>query len=257
MVRELLVAVQFLTRIPLPSSHIEPDEYRHRLQRSITYFPLVGLLIGLATCLVMQVGLRFCSALTAALLALAFEAWVTGAFHEDAWADSIDALGGGWTKEQILAILKDSRHGTYGVISLVLGVGLRASLLISIPPDQLWFVLPWSACMGRWSILVMMSLLPPIADRPTMSRDVGGQASFSQLFLSLGLVTVVIGFAALMSGAMSPFLDLWWRGIIVSLAATGWWIWMIHRRVGGTTGDFLGANCFFVQLAVLLISQGK
>jgi len=191
---------------------------------------------------------------------------LTGAFHEDAFADATDALGGGWTREQVLQILKDSRHGTYGVLALVLGVSLRVALISNLSCPMAWLAIPFSAGIGRWSILLMMSRLEPITDRHTMVRDVGAKPGWKALFCSAlypivawGIVLGVL-YLSLQGGdaALQPVLPMVASiamAILFSLLMTWYYSRLVQRRVGGVTGDFLGSNCYLVQLVSLLAMQ--
>jgi adenosylcobinamide-GDP ribazoletransferase len=271
-----LTAVQFLTRIPVsPILSREGFDHRLALKRSVCFFPLVGLLIGCFTSFVFSSVSILWSTAIAACIAIAAESWLTGAFHEDAFADATDALGGGWTKERVLEILKDSRHGTFGVLALVLGIGLRVLLLAEIGPEVGLYAIPISAMTGRWAILWMMVLLPPIQDRHTMVRDVGSQTTWA-VFLWSGTVAIAAWFLfaatylgvrqMLFTGATTVetsmelmqnwLFDSLWLSIpiaIASLVVSSLFGRYVMRRVGGVTGDFLGANCFLVQLVVLLL----
>ena len=270
-----LAAVLFLTRIPV-SPLFPREEFDHRLalQKSVRFFPLVGLMIGCFTSVVFSSVSFVWSTAVAACIAIAAESWLTGAFHEDAFADATDALGGGWTKERVLEILKDSRHGTFGVLALVLGIGLRVLLLAEIGPQIGWYAIPISAMTGRWAILWMMVLLPPIEDRHTMVRDVGSQTTWA-VFLWSGVVAMAAWFlfAATFLGLRQLFStkttgqvsfdlmpnlfgEVLWLGTqiaIASVVVSCLFGRCVMRRVGGVTGDFLGANCFLVQLVVLLL----
>lgn len=267
-------AVQFLTRIPV-SFALSKSEFDHRaaLQRSVAFFPLVGLLIGCFTSVVFSsVSLLWSSAISACV-AIAAENWLTGAFHEDALADATDALGGGWTRDRVLEILKDSRHGTFGVLALVLGVGVRVLLLAEIGPENGLVALPISAMLGRWSILWMMAWIPPIEDRHTMVRDVGSQTTWSVFCFSgtiaMVIWSIIVGLFQLANNLLQresnvqethELLPQWtqtwiWVSVqivMVSFVVSSLFGRYVKRRVGGVTGDFLGANCYLVQLAVLL-----
>ena len=107
---EVAVAFQFLTRIPLPSIAFEPDA----LARAIKFFPIVGLAVGSGAVLVQRLLLSHLSRSLVALVVLVYLVLITGCLHEDGLADIADGFGGGWSKEQILVILKDSRIGVYG-----------------------------------------------------------------------------------------------------------------------------------------------
>ena len=261
-----LTAVQFLTRVPLPSTmSCSSDQYPSALRASVVYFPIVGVFIGVSTTITYCISSYFWSPLIAATLAVAAEALITGAFHEDALADATDALGGGWTREQVLEILKDSRHGTFGVLALVIGVLLRIALIANLSWPLAWLAIPFSAGIGRWSILLLMSRLEPITDRHTMARDVGTKPSARTILLgALGPITAFgIAFCcncdfetgATLAHALKDTVVGFFLAILVSLLMTWYYARLVHRRVGGVTGDFLGANCYLVQLVSLLAMQ--
>src|SRR5262249_57362946 len=116
-----LGAVGFLTRVPVPAGAcVAPDP---------VFFPLVGGLIGLVTGAVIWAASHLWPMPLAVLIGLAAEAVLTGAFHEDAVADCCDGFGGGWSREDVLRIMKDSRIGSFGVLGLALALLLRAGCL--------------------------------------------------------------------------------------------------------------------------------
>ncbi len=221
------------------------EDYQAALRASVVYFPVVGGMLGLFTGCVFVLGCKVWSPMIAALIAIGLEAWITGAFHEDALADATDALGGGWTREQVLEILKDSRHGTYGVMALIIGVGLRIATIASLSGAWSIVVIGTSAAVGRWAILWMMASLPPINDRHTMARDVGSQP---------GLKTILGG--AVLPFILGSLLLVWSPARVVvaltaSIVLTFLFSRYIKKRVGGITGDFLGCTCYLVQLICL------
>lgn len=259
-----LAAVQFLTRVPVARFMNDPElDFREALKASLLFFPLVGVFIGFLTTSVYLAACVGWSTWIAALIAVGVEAWLTGAFHEDAFADATDALGGGWTREQVLEILKDSRHGTYGVLALVLGVSLRVALISHCDWINAWLIIPFSAGLGRWSILVLMVRLEPILDRHTLVRDIGAKPSLRTVlgglaapliaygalwFVFLGLGADQAAAAVLVSSGAAMLVSL-----VGALLVTFLYGNLIERRVGGVTGDFLGSNCYLVQLSTLLI----
>ncbi len=263
-----LTAVQFLTRIPVPGAMSATTEnHQAALRASILYFPLVGVLIGVFTTVTFCAANFLWSALVASILAIAAEAFLTGAFHEDALADATDALGGGWTREQVLAILKDSRHGTYGVLALVIGVSLRIALISNLSLSIAWLAIPFSAGLGRWSILIFMHRLQPIQDRHTMARDVGSKPSGSTILwgavspilcfgVALACICAVdeeVSTTVILMNACFGFA----LALVFSLLMTWYYASLVRRRIGGVTGDFLGANCYLVQLVTLLAIQAR
>lgn len=129
MKRELhifLTAIMFFTRIPCPKWVDHNPEY---LSKSAKYFSLVGIIVGSVGALVFYGFSFMLSTEIALLLSMAATIYITGAFHEDGFADVCDGLGGGWTKEKILLIMKDSRLGTYGVIGVILILAIKFSAL--------------------------------------------------------------------------------------------------------------------------------
>ena len=249
-----LVAVQFLTRIPVKSNAV-PDSmerYQSVLPHAVIYFPLVGMLIGLSTALIM-LGLDiWLPTSQAVLLALVFEAMLTGAFHEDALADTCDAFGGGWTREQILEILKDSRIGTYGALGLGLGVALRAFCMMEIGRDPWWYVLlivTLAAGLGRVMILYMMVQLEPVTDHHSLARDVYGQGKLRALLLGsmcvLPLMLIWTGLEPRCAGL----------ALLLLFMFAVYYLWRVRVRLGGSTGDILGCSAFIAQLLVLLTAN--
>src|SRR5690606_32357151 len=113
----------FLTRVPIG------DDPRPDVSRAVPWFPVVGASVGAVAAAVWAGANELLAPLPSAALAITIGAMVTGAFHHDGLADMADAFGGGWGREQRLRILKDSRHGTYGVMALVCAVLLQVSAL--------------------------------------------------------------------------------------------------------------------------------
>jgi adenosylcobinamide-GDP ribazoletransferase len=250
-------SVQFLTRIPVRLSigADEPERLQSTLVRSTIYFPLVGGLITGATAIVISLVIRVLSVELAVVLALAFEAMLTGAFHEDALADTCDALGGGWTREKVLEILKDSRLGTFGTLGLGLGVACRFFALVALTQESwLWYgvaSLIASGAIGRWCMLWLMHMVPPIADRKTMVSDVSDSKTGQAIFYSAW-----IGLPAVLPWL---WLDPW--GVLIALMASGAVLvvyrWKIMQRVGGSTGDLIGCSGYLAQLMVLIVAAAR
>ena len=246
--RNLVIAVLFLTRVPLP---LAPPAKAEELSRAAAFFPLVGGFVGLLTAAVAWAGGHLWPMALAILVALAFEALLTGGFHEDAVADFFDAFGGGWTREDVLRILKDSRIGSFGALALGLVVALRAGALIALDPALLFPALLASAAVGRWAGLFFMALLPPASDRQALSKDVGPGVGFSQVLL--GTLWILPGLAWL--AWLRPWHALAAAAALVLLFVV--FYRLLVRRIGGVTGDCLGALCYFAQIAVLLASAAR
>ncbi|MDB5454202.1 MAG: cobS [Caulobacteraceae bacterium] len=229
--RRLVCAIQFLTRLPTPQVAWSDD----LVARSARYFPLVGLLVGSLSALVL-LGARqiWPEGLLPALLAVAAGVAITGAFHEDGLADSADGLGGGQTPAQRLAIMKDSRVGTYGVLALGLSLAVKVCALgMIMPPWTAAAVLVCAQAGGRAAAVATMVWTPYAAD-PGGSKLKPGARGVRPFE---AVVAILIGAA--------PFL---WLGPLAGLAcvAAGLAFAAVpalaaQRLIGGHTGDVLGA----------------
>lgn len=243
-----LAAVQFLTRVPVPGGMHRPGAGTDLLIDATVWFPLVGALIGLATGGVVRGAGEIWPAIVAVLIGLAFEAVLTGGFHEDAVADCCDAFGGGWTRDDVLHILKDSRVGSYGVLGLALALSLRTTALATLPVEALLPAIVASATLGRWSILLLMWLVPPVPQREGLAKDVGSRATPARLAWATCLA--LPGVAAWGWQAPGRLAVAW------LVACTAMWVWgrYVQARLGGITGDCLGTGCYLGQLIVLLVA---
>lgn len=243
-------AVEFLTRVPLTDTTAATPAYcLLSLRRAVVFFPLVGALIGVFTASLFWIGSINFPPLVAAFIAIGCEAMLTGAFHEDAFADTWDALGGGWTRAQVLEIMKDSRLGTYGTIALVVGVGLRVAAIASFPADKLLWgfaSIVAASTLGRIAIVGMMATTAPIGDRESAAKDVSGTQTWGTVFVA-SMLTM-------------PFWVPWFSlhpaiaigSTVAAVLVLAWFRRKIVRRVGGTTGDLLGCSAYLVQLVVLI-----
>jgi adenosylcobinamide-GDP ribazoletransferase len=250
-----VAAVQFLTRLPLPTATLTPVA---AFRTAPLYFPLVGALIGAFTAAIAGAGCLVWPVWLAVLVALAAEARLTGALHEDAVADYCDAFGGGRTRDEVLTILEDSRIGVYGALGLFLAVALRATAIIAVIEQRGLADWPtWgsaivaSSAIGRWVIVIAMACVPPIAGRSSLANEVGGRLSLKQVILSgLGAAPPAFLFARLM--------PLQFLGTFPLVAVALWWILRgIRRQLGGLTGDCLGCIAYIAQVLVLLAAAAR
>ncbi len=220
-------ALAFLTRLP-GGQHPEDAKV---LTRSVGWFPTVGIVIGALGAGVFVGASQLVNPLTAAVLAFAVTAIATGGFHEDGLADSVDALAGGWTVERRLEILKDSRHGTFGVLALVLITMLKVSALAPLSGWDAALTLVCAHSLGRAGAVGLMAVAP------TARPDGLGADYTRSLHPTIAIFGVLVGVAS----AVVAFGV--WAAVPVGLVAlgsllVGLWAW---RRIGGVTGDLLGA----------------
>ncbi|MEX1082058.1 MAG: adenosylcobinamide-GDP ribazoletransferase [Halofilum sp. (in: g-proteobacteria)] len=232
-------AVVFLTRLPLPW-HV-PD-FDARLGRSAPWFPLVGVLVGAIGALVWWIGITLWNPAIGALLAVAATVLATGAFHEDGLADSFDGLGGSAERERALAIMKDSRLGAYGAVALMLVLAGRVLALTALGGAAAAALVGGHA-LARCATLPLLRWLPYArADGGTGQPFAGGvslPALSSAVIATFVLTWILWGGAALAA---------WAACAAVVLVFAGW----CRRRLGGITGDTLGASNQLAELAVYL-----
>ena len=237
------LAVGFLTRIPMLA---RVDYSQQLMNQSSLYFPLVGLLLGVLYAVafgLLQVGF---SPLASVLLVISLHLWLTGAFHEDGLADSVDALGGGYTVEQRLAIMKDSRIGTYGTVALILALALKTALLLDT--GNIWLALLLAPAISRLTPLLLMGYLPYVTQSDqSKSKPVADGFSRRRLALAAGFTTLV----AVAAGFWVSQLLLWSLLATVGVAAV--WGRYLRSQLGGYTGDTLGASVVFSELVLLLL----
>jgi adenosylcobinamide-GDP ribazoletransferase len=238
--RDLLTAFQFCTRIRMPSmqSHAES------LSDSLRFFPFVGLALGLIAGLMHFLLLRILDPeLTAALVLLSL-VMLTGALHEDGLGDAADGLGGGWNREQVLTIMRDSRVGSYGVIALVFSLLLRWLLLSKISPAHFLSIVVTAQVLCRWSTLPLSYFLPPARAADGQGARVA-QLTTRNSLLTGSLIALVIVGVAMRSGAWKPIVF----ACIVTLLSGLYY----KKRIGGVTGDCFGATNQLVEIAVYFV----
>lgn len=234
-----LGAVQFLTRVPI---HLRaaPD-----LAASVPWFPIVGALVGVMAGGVAAGLMEWVPAAVAATLAIVFGLAVTGAFHEDGLADTMDALGG-TTRERRLEILKDSRHGTYGVAAMCSSIVLRVLCIAAVGPSVALAGMVAAHTLGRGAAVGVMAAAPPVAAEG-LGADVA--RAVSKTGAAVG-ITVGVAIVALATG--------WWVLPLVGaavIAATAM-AELGRRAFGGLSGDILGAVEQVVECAVLVVIVG-
>ena len=217
------------------TTRLSPAAVHAGLSSAVSWFPLVGALVGAVTAAVAIGAAQFWPAFVAVPLALMVEARLTGAFHEDAVADFCDAFGGGQTPDDVRRIMKDSRIGSYGALGLVLAVTLRGALmiglLIALPPLVAGAAIVASAAFGRLLAVAVMTAVDPAPAGSGLAKDIGsGVTATSFAITALTALPGLLAFAfdaparlAIAVAAAAIFV-LWFRALLV-------------RRIGGSTGD--------------------
>ncbi|MBB5204838.1 adenosylcobinamide-GDP ribazoletransferase [Inhella inkyongensis] len=251
-VRLIAVALQFLTRCPVPARWLAPWQ-PDWLNACVRHFPLVGAGVGAFSAAVLWGAAQFWGPWVAALLALAAGAWATGAFHEDGLADTMDALGGAVSREKALTIMKDSRIGSYGALALILITGLRAAALAELVAHSATgaaLLLIATHALARSLPLGLMMALPYAGDaehakaKPLATGVRGPQVLPGLLWLAP--LPLLIGWPSLVQ-ALAVLL------LLLGLLLRRWYA----RRLGGYTGDTLGAAEQLGEAALLLLFAAR
>lgn len=245
MIRQLAAAIAFLTRLPVPSRIV----FRAQdVGQSTRWFPLVGLMIGGTLVAGLQLFTMIFPPLVTALLIAVLDAWLTRALHLDGLADTADGFGGGRTREDVLRIMRDHAIGSYGAVALILVIAIKASalaVLIERHRAGPWLVL--MPMLGRWSV-VLLSAMQPYA-RHSEKEGASPDGAVSDF---VGRVELIVASATAVPIA---FALASWRGLAVALlvlAVSGLWGWYCRRRIGGITGDTLGAGVEISETLVML-----
>lgn len=231
--RGLRLAMQFLTRIPVAGVR---DFSPLDLSRSATWFPVVGLILGgLVALVAFAVGHR--SHLLAGVAGVLAWAWLTGAMHLDGLADLSDALGASHRDPQrFLAVLADPHVGTFGIVSIVLVLMLKGAALALLGVHALWGV-PLILAWARLGTLAWSRWLPPL--KPGHGERFSWQLSSG--WVVFWTVLLLVG-----SIAVAPVL------CAAPLVVGAWGLWL-KLRLGGVTGDCLGAGVEVTESALLLL----
>ena len=248
--RLILVATQFLTRLPVPQfSHYNPQW----LHQSSRHFPAVGLLVGLLCASVFWLASILFTPLVAAVISTVFGIKLTGAFHEDGLADSCDGLGGGLTRERTLEIMKDSRLGTYGVLGLVSALLLKVSLLAAMPLSVAIVALIIGHTASRLLCISLLTLLPYGGEiehakaKPMAQQLTPLQGLYSSGWLILAIIVVALIFPNTMQ---QIGFGKWLLALVLALIATDYMRRLLRRRLQGYTGDGLGATQQLSEIAI-------
>ena len=230
-----LAALQFLTVVPVRIDFTGDD-----IGRSLPKFPLVGLLIGLtAAALYGVLGL---GAVQAVLMVI-FMGGISGGLHLDGLADTADGMLSSRPRDRILEIMRDSRIGTMGALALMAVLGLKVATLVSVEPHAGWRAVFLAPVAGRCALVIAMHLLP-------YARPEGGLAAIfmqhrNNKHVVWSIVTIVI-FSLLLFG---------FKGVVVGgvcLAAIWGFSGIVKRKIGGMTGDTLGATCELTETVIFV-----
>ena len=238
-VRRFLTAVQFLTRFPVHRTGFRQDD----LSKSAAFFPLIGLLLASGGLLLHFALVGRVSNAVVVVLVLLYLVLITGGLHEDGLADAADGFGGGWDKEQALAIMRDSRIGSYGAIAISLSLLGRFVFLTDLTPEKFTPYFVAGQVLSRWTAVPLSFFLRSARAGTGQGSLVAGKISWPSL---IAATLLAFGIAAAFLNA-----KLVWPGLTVLCVAviTGLYY---QKRLGGITGDCLGASIQLAEIGVYL-----
>ncbi|MBU2053464.1 MAG: adenosylcobinamide-GDP ribazoletransferase [Proteobacteria bacterium] len=240
--KRFLAALQFLTIVPLPAG-LHPDE--RALGGSLPFFPVVGLLTGAAVALA-DWGLgRLLPVGVTSVLAVIMMIAISGALHIDGLADTADGFFSSRPRDRILAIMRDSRTGPMGVIAIVCTVALKIALVASVAGPWRWWVLLLTPLAGRCALLTNIALLPYARPEGGLVGVFHQRRSRLHVLWALAVLLAVGGLAGRVPGMIAggcAFI----AGLLFAAYS--------FRRIGGLTGDTLGAACELTELVPALVT---
>jgi adenosylcobinamide-GDP ribazoletransferase len=228
-----LIGLQFLTQLPIRTDRIASDHVAH----SYYFYPVIGFLIGIAAVAVRRILMMVFPASFSITLVLAFLIWISGGLHEDGLADVADGMGGGWTRDERLTIMKDSRIGAFGASALILAVLAKYAALIAMNPARLDSSIVLAQVLGRWAFL-------PMGYFNCYAREgLGSQFMKGLAAKAVVVATAVSACAAALLCRVQGVLALGMAAALIILASL-----YFRRRIGGITGDCFGAIFQFVEI---------
>lgn len=236
MIGPFFVALQFLTRLPVP---LRSAPTEGSLGTSALYYPLVGALVGLLGAGVYLALGQVLPLPAALLLALGAAVLLTGGLHEDGLADCADAFGAARDRVRALEIMRDSRIGVFGALALLFAVGLKLALLLSLDPWEAAKGLIAGHALSRWLVLPLALIFP-------IAREDGLGAAFARslrIWHLLGSTLFAVALGSLLYGALCAAL------LPLPLACLLIWGLLSWRKIGGVTGDVLGASVQLTEVA--------
>jgi len=251
-----VVAIQFLTRLPVPNLEGFQTSW---LSESARYFPLVGALVGaIGVCVWWLSSMVFPPAVATGLMMIG-SLLLTGAFHEDGFADVCDGFGGGRSRDAVLAIMKDSQVGAYGAIGVAMMLGLKWSVFASLTYAAFPMIVVAAHIASRWCAIGIIWRLQYIRlDTEAKSKPLANSLSAGNWLLSglLGAIVLLPAFFFIAPPIRSQMAGALLAALLLSLIGTIFAAAYFRIRIGGYTGDCLGATQQLAELSFLLTTLG-
>ncbi|MDN3671032.1 adenosylcobinamide-GDP ribazoletransferase [Echinicola jeungdonensis] len=255
-IQAIFTAVMFYTRIPCPSWVDHSEEY---LQLSRKYFPLIGWAVGGISGLVFLVLFQVFPSELAIIFSMVTGVIMTGAFHEDGFADTMDGFGGGWTKEKILLIMKDSKLGTYGAIGLFLMLAIKFLALYALVDWVKGNAISNDFYLKLWGIFIAGHTISRFVAFTFFRTHQYAKANDEVGSKSKPLATSGISISDYFIGAVFGLIPLTFLEnyavflVLIPCFIAKWWMGSWFKKwIGGYTGDCLGAVQQVVEIIFYL-----
>ncbi len=225
----ILTAFGFFTRIPIPKNIAFSQDNLNKCNR---YFPIVGYVVGGLTALCYVLLSFFLPTSLAILLSMVTSILLTGAFHEDGFADVCDAFGGGWTKEKILTIMKDSRIGAYGAVGIILLLFTKYTAINHIDSNSIAYSIIIAHVMSRFMAVWTMHTLEYVRDdENSKSKPITKSIQIKDL-----IIASILSLPVLLLGSSWHIIAIIFPLTIVKILFERYF----KKWIGGYTGDCLG-----------------
>lgn len=222
-----LLALSFYTRLPCPQS-LDTK----KLPQASVYLPAIGWLVGGLSASAFYLAELLWPQTTAAIIAIIIGILITGAFHEDGFADVCDGFGGGYGRQSILDIMKDPQVGTYGAVGLLLMLSLKISLLGDMPAAEAPKVLLAGHCISRLTPLLLMRNYSYARTENSKGGAAAYRPAIGDLMFASG--SALLPFALLPAACLAAIVP-----VLITALLLGRYF---NRHIGGYTGDCLGAS---------------
>ena len=245
--KPFLAAIQFLTVIPFPNGFVGGEK---ELEKSVPFFPIIGLLIGIIIAAFDHIIGFVLPPLPVSVITAIAMTGISGGLHMDGLADTADGFFSARPRERVLEIMRDSRTGVMGVVAVVFLIILKISLLMSLSPAFRFGIILLMPLAGRCSLVMMMRILPYVRHQGGLATAFGMERSWVNVLWASAFLVV------------AGWITVNWFGLaisILSLLAAALFLVYCFLKIGGYTGDTLGAVCEITEIipALAAVSMSR
>jgi adenosylcobinamide-GDP ribazoletransferase len=241
--KSFFFALRFLTILPVPERWATGGR---SFAPSVFFFPLIGLIIGIFAAGIDAALTSFWPVFPASALTVVIMIAASGALHMDGLADTADGFFSVRSRDEMLAIMRDSRTGAMGVIAVVIVISLKIAFLASVPPCLRWGTILLMPLAGRSALVILMAVLSYVRkDQGLASVFRGNHAPYYALWST----AVLLG---------TSWAACRWRGLLagaISVASVLFFAAYTHKKIGGYTGDTLGAGCELAEIVPAVVGS--